>query len=84
MSIDKQLILYKLAQHYNIPIDQSSNIITDISKIVTVGTNDWCDFWFIGTRLYVHLIKDFDKTNNGTVFMYDSNNYDPVSTSVTF
>lgn len=90
MFTDKQQLLYKLAEIYNIRVDQSGTsdtyIVTELLKIIVSGSThstDWCNYWVLSNRLYIHLIQDFNQTNNGTLLMYDSINTDTSSTLVT-
>lgn len=90
MATDKQQLLYKLAEIYSIQIGQSgtsdARIVTDILTNIISGSTystEWCNYWVLHDRLYIHLIQDFNQTSNGTLLMYDRINTDTTSTSVT-
>lgn len=87
----KTRILKKLAEHYHILTDNTSDMVSGIigripHSAVDLFSNyalEWCNFWHKDGILYIALTKDYCNAQNRTVYVYEMQQR-PVSTGLEY
>lgn len=72
-------ILKKLAEHYHIPTDNVSDMVSGIVRRIPHGLADffgnyaleWCNFWHKNGKLHIVLTKEYCNAPTGTECIYD-------------